>query len=207
MALHLGHFLCLVSYLVFRHSKQNTWKHFVKMASFFLVLQHGQVSFAWKYKHKIRWLLRFRAKFRSSCQPRTMVTSVANCNTCRHSNKPVRCHVNHSVDWPALSAGKMLGSKWQLFLVLILIGWDKEARGLSAKSQSEQNKTITFETHLKIAPKIENTFLRSIILIKERGARSISEQQTEKNKTISFETHRKSLQVENKFTGKMFARK
>ena len=40
----------------------------------------------------------------------------------------------------------------------------RSARSFS-KSQSEQNKTITFETHLKIAAEIENTFLRSIILI------------------------------------------
>ena len=175
------------------------------MASFFLVLQHGQVSFAWKYKNKIRWLERFRAKFRISCQPRTKETSVANCNT----NKPVRCHVKHNVGWPALSAGKMLGSKWQLFLVLILIGWDKEARGLSAKSQSEQNKTITFETHLKIAAKIENTFkgkmlarkwklffLLSIILIGlKKEARGLSANYKEsKDKTITSKLIWKSLQ-------------
>ena len=61
------------------------------------------------------------------------------------------------------------------------------ARSFS-KSQSEQNKTITFETHLKIAAKIENTFtgkmparkwllsfLRSIILIGlEKEARGLS---------------------------------
>ena len=36
------------------------------------------------------------------------------------------------------------------------------ARSFS-KSQSEQNKTITFETHLKIAAKIENTFMGKML--------------------------------------------
>ena len=50
----------------------------------------------------------------------------------------------------------------------------RSARSFS-KSQSEQNKTITFETHLKIAIKIENTFLRSIILIGlKKEARGLS---------------------------------
>ena len=129
------------------------------MASFFLVLQHGQVSFAWKYKNKIRWLERFRAKFRISCQPRTKETSVANCNTCRHSNKPVRCHVKHNVGWLALSAGKMLGSKWQLFLVLILIGWDKEARGLSANHKASKIRLLLSKLIWKSLQKLK-THLR-----------------------------------------------
>ena len=73
------------------------------------------------------------------------------------------------------------------------------ARSFS-KSQSEQNKTITFETHLKIAAKIENTFKgkmlarkwklsfsRSIILIGlKKDARGLSANHKEsKDKTIT----------------------
>lgn len=192
------------------------------MASFFLVLQHGQVSFAWKYKNKIRWLERFRAKFRISCQPRTMVTSVANCSTCRHSNKPVRCHLKHNVGWPALSAGKMLGSKRQLFLVLILIGWDKEARGPSANHKASKTRLLLskliwkslqkLKTHLweKCSGEKGNDFWRSIILIGlEKEARGLSASHKEsKIRLLLSKLSWKSLQklktnLREKFSEKM----
>ena len=80
--------------------------------------------------------------------------------------------------------------------------WSRQrgARPFS-KSQSEQNKTTTFETHLKIAAKIENTFtgkmlarkwklslLRLILIGLEKDVRVLlSESPSEQNKTITFD--------------------
>lgn len=74
------------------------------------------------------------------------------------------------------------------------------ARSFS-KSQSEQNKTITFETHLKIAAKIENTFKGKMLARKwklsflglilnglEKEVRVLfSESLSEQNKTVTFD--------------------
>ena len=88
-----------------------------------------------------------------------------------------------------------------VFFTINHFDWFRErgARSIS-EPQREQNKTITFETHLKIAAKIKNkftgkmlarkwklSFLGLILIGLEKEVRVLfSESLSEQNKTITF---------------------
>ena len=89
-----------------------------------------------------------------------------------------------------------------VFFTINHFDWFKErgARSIN-EPQREQNKTITSETHLKIAAKIKNKFmgkmlarkwklslLRLILIGLEKDVRVLlSESPSEQNKTITFD--------------------